>query len=127
MSSPTSPSCASRLAFLALLLATPIAPAAAPTATAAASAGAAVPSAAPGIVIARDFMFAPLTVTIPAGTTVTWTNHDDEPHTVVSDTGLFRSGALDTNESFTFRFDKPGTYHYACSIHPRMMGTISVQ
>ena len=82
---------------------------------------------APGIVIARDFMFAPLTVTIPAGTTVTWTNRDDEPHTVVSDTGLFRSGALDTNESFSFKFEKPGTYHYACSIHPRMVGTIVVQ
>ncbi len=82
---------------------------------------------APGVVIARDFMFAPLTVTIPAGTTLTWTNRDDEPHTVVSDTGLFRSGALDTNESFSFRFEKPGTYHYACSIHPRMVGTIVVQ
>ena len=82
---------------------------------------------APGVVIARDFMFAPLTVTIPAGTTLTWTNRDDEPHTVVSDTGLFRSGALDTNESFSFKFEKPGTYHYACSIHPRMVGTIVVQ
>jgi plastocyanin len=81
----------------------------------------------PGVVIARDFMFAPLTVTIPAGTTLTWTNRDDEPHTVVSDTGLFRSGALDTNESFSFKFEKPGTYHYACSIHPRMVGTIVVQ
>lgn len=131
MSSPTSPNSASRLAFIALLLATPLAPAAAQTATAAAPATAAPATAAlpadPGIVIARDFMFAPLSVTIPAGTTVTWTNRDDEPHTVVSDTGLFRSGALDTNESFTFRFDKPGTYRYACSIHPRMMGTITVR
>ena len=83
--------------------------------------------AAPPIVIARDFMFAPLTITIKAGSTVTWKNSDDEPHTVVSDAGVFRSGALDTNESFTFRFDKPGTYHYACSIHPRMVGTIVVQ
>jgi plastocyanin len=82
---------------------------------------------APGVVIARDFMFAPLTVTIAAGTTVTWTNRDDEPHTVVSDSGLFRSGALDTNESFSFKFDRPGIYHYACSIHPRMVGTIVVQ
>ena len=87
----------------------------------------AAPASAPGIVIARDFMFAPLTVTVAAGTTVTWTNRDDEPHTVVSDTGLFRSGALDTNESFSFKFDKPGTYHYACSIHPRMVGTVVVQ
>lgn len=79
------------------------------------------------IVIAKDFMFAPTTITIKAGSTVTWKNTDDEPHTVVSDSGVFRSGALDTNESFSFRFDKPGTYHYACSIHPRMVGTIVVQ
>jgi plastocyanin len=76
---------------------------------------------------AKDFMFAPASLTVSAGTTVTWTNLDDEPHTVVSDTGLFRSGAMDTNESFSFKFDKPGTYHYTCSIHPRMVGTILVQ
>jgi plastocyanin len=81
----------------------------------------------PTIVLASDFMFAPASMTVTAGSTVTWTNKDDEPHTVVSDTGLFRSGALDTNESFSFRFDKPGTYRYACSIHPRMVGTIVVQ
>ncbi len=80
----------------------------------------------PTIVLARDFMFAPTAMTVAVGTTVTWTNKDDEPHTVVSDTGLFRSGAMDTNESFSFRFDKPGTYHYACSIHPRMVGTVVV-
>jgi plastocyanin len=82
---------------------------------------------APTIVLARDFMFAPTAMTVAAGSTVTWTNKDDEPHTVVSDTGLFRSGAMDTNESFSFKFDKPGTYHYACSIHPRMIGTVTVQ
>jgi plastocyanin len=97
----------------------PAVPAAAPAAAQAAAAA--------GIVIARDFMFAPVTITIKAGSTVTWKNTDDEPHTVVSDAGLFRSSALDTNESFSFRFDKPGTYHYACSIHPRMVGTIVVQ
>jgi len=79
------------------------------------------------IVMAKDFMFAPTSITIKAGSTVTWTNHDEEPHTVVSDIGMFRSAALDTNESFSFRFEKPGTYHYACSIHPRMVGTIVVQ
>ena len=61
------------------------------------------------------------------GSTVAWANQDEEPHTVTSDTGLFRSGALDTNESFSFKFDKPGTYHFTCSIHPRMVGTIVVQ
>ena len=79
------------------------------------------------VVIAKDFMFGPASLTVKAGATVTWTNRDDEPHTVVSDTALFRSGAMDTNESFSFKFDKPGTYHYACSIHPRMVGTIVVQ
>ncbi len=79
------------------------------------------------IVMAKDFMFAPTSLEVAAGSTVTWTNKDDEPHSVVSDGGLFRSGALDTNESFSFRFDKPGTYHYACSIHPRMVGTIVVR
>lgn len=98
-----------------------------PVAPAAAVSPAATQAEAPGIVIARDFMFAPVTLTIKAGSTVTWKNTDDEPHTVVSDTGLFRSSALDTNESFSFSFDKPGTYHYACSIHPRMVGTIVVQ
>jgi plastocyanin len=115
-------------AIVALVLAVAGAPALAADAPPdTASAPTAQAAGAPGIVIARDFMFAPLTVTVPAGTTVTWTNHDDEPHTVVSDSGLFRSGALDTNESFSFRFDKPGTYHYACSIHPRMIGTVVVR
>jgi plastocyanin len=84
-------------------------------------------AAAPSIVMARDFMFAPSALTVTAGSTVTWTNKDDEPHTVVSQAGLFRSGALDTGDSFSFRFDKPGTYRYTCSIHPRMVGTIVVQ
>ena len=79
------------------------------------------------IVLAREFMFAPASLTVSAGSTVTWTNKDDEPHTVVSEAGLFRSGALDTGDSFSFRFDKPGTYRYTCSIHPRMVGTIVVQ
>lgn len=80
-----------------------------------------------GTVTIKDFMFAPSTVTIKAGTTVTWTNRDNEPHTVVSDSGLFRSGAVDTDESYSFRFDKPGTYHFTCSIHPMMVGTVVVE
>jgi plastocyanin len=73
----------------------------------------------------KDFSFAPLT--IKAGTTVTWVNTDDEPHTVASDTGLFRSGGLDTNDSFSYKFDKAGTYRIYCTIHPRMVATIVVQ
>ena len=79
------------------------------------------------VVMAKDFMFAPTSLTVAAGSTVTWTNRDDEPHTVVSEGGLFRSAALDTNESFSFRFEKAGTYRYTCSIHPRMVGTIVVR
>jgi plastocyanin len=75
----------------------------------------------------KDFMFEPMSLTVAVGSTVTWSNLDDEPHTVVSDTGLFRSGALDTAGTFSFRFDKPGTYHFTCSIHPRMVGTIVVR
>ena len=79
------------------------------------------------IVMAKDFMFAPASLTVSAGSTVTWTNKDGEPHTVVSETGLFRSAALDTDDSFSFRFEKAGTYRYTCSIHPRMVGTIVVE
>jgi plastocyanin len=75
----------------------------------------------------KDFTFNPTPLTIKTGSTVTWTNRDDEPHTAVSDIGLFKSGGMDTNESFSFKFDKPGTYHYTCTIHPRMVGTIIVQ
>jgi plastocyanin len=58
---------------------------------------------------------------------VTWVNQDEEPHTVVGDAGLFRSGALDTAMAFTFRFDKPGTYQVFCSIHSQMKATIIVE
>lgn len=75
----------------------------------------------------KSFMFAPMTLNVKAGSTVTWTNEDQEPHTVVSETGLFKSGALDTADSFSFKFDTPGTYHYVCTIHPRMTGTVVVE
>jgi plastocyanin len=81
----------------------------------------------PPQIVIKNFMFSPVSVTVKAGSTITWTNKDEEPHTSVSVDGLFRSGALDTNESFSFKFDKPGTYHYMCSIHPQMVGTIVVQ
>jgi plastocyanin len=75
----------------------------------------------------KSFMFAPMTLTVKAGSTVTWTNGDQEPHTIVSQSGLFSSGAIDTSESFSFKFDKPGTYNYVCTIHPRMVGTVIVE
>ena len=78
-------------------------------------------------VVMKNFNFAPMALTVPAGTTVTWKNMDGEPHTVVSADGAFRSKALDENDSFSFKFDKPGVYKYLCSIHPKMMGTITVK
>lgn len=81
----------------------------------------------PTKVLIKDFMFMPMSLTVKTGSTVSWVNMDDEPHTVVSDTGLFRSSALDTNETFTYKFEKPGTYHIVCSIHPRMVATIVVE
>jgi plastocyanin len=78
-------------------------------------------------VVVKDFKFNPTPLTVKAGSTVTWTNQDDDVHTVVSDTGEFKSGAMDTNDSYSFKFDKPGTYHFTCSLHPRMVGTIVVQ
>ena len=75
----------------------------------------------------KNYMFSPTELTVSAGSQVIWLNKDGEPHTVVSDTGLFRSSAMDTNESFSFKFDKPGTYHFTCSIHPRMVGTVVVK
>lgn len=90
---------------------------------------AAAPATEPNTVTIDDFAFAPQTLTVPAGTTVTWVNHDEEPHTVVNDGNprLFKSGALDTGDKFTVKFDKPGTYTYFCSIHPHMTGTVVVK
>jgi plastocyanin len=78
-------------------------------------------------IVLKNFHFAPTSLTVPTGTTVTWENLDGEPHTVVSMDGLFRSGGLDQNDVFTFTFDTPGTYRFLCSIHPQMMGTIIVK
>jgi len=74
-----------------------------------------------------NFSFGPAALTVPAGTTVTWTNRDDIPHTVVSNDGAFKSKVLDTDEKFSFTFSKPGTYPYFCSIHPKMTGKVVVQ
>jgi plastocyanin len=82
---------------------------------------------APAVVEIRDFMFDPGVLTVTAGTTVTWTNRDDDAHSVVSSTGLFHSSALDTGEHFQFTFDHPGTYQVRCSLHPRMAGTVVVK
>ena len=87
----------------------------------------AAPSTEANTIVLENFHFAPTSLTVTAGTTVSWQNLDGEPHTVVSSDGLFRSGGLDQNDVFTFTFDKPGTYKFLCSIHPQMIGTIVVK
>jgi plastocyanin len=75
-----------------------------------------------------NFSFGPQTLTVAAGTTVTWKNNDDVPHTVVSDDKTtFRSKALDTDDKFSYTFTKPGTYNYFCSVHPKMIAKVVVQ
>ena len=74
-----------------------------------------------------NFTFKAPSITIAAGTQVTWINRDDMPHAIASDDKLFKSKALDTNEKFSFTFATPGTYHYFCSIHPKMTGEVIVK
>jgi len=81
----------------------------------------------PNTIVVKGFMFTPMTIKVKTGSKVTWINKDEEPHTVAGDAGAFRSGALDTDESFSFVFEQPGTYHYTCTIHPQMIGTITVE
>src|SRR5580658_2747787 len=80
-------------------------------------------------VVIENFSYEPKTVTISAGTSVTWVNNDDVPHTATEkgDKPLFDSGALDTDDKFTFTFSKPGTYDYYCKVHPHMTGSIIVK
>ena len=73
-----------------------------------------------------NFTFGPQELKVKAGTTVTWTNEDDIPHTIVS-INNFRSKALDSDDKFSFTFTTPGTYKYFCSLHPHMTGTIVVE
>ena len=74
-----------------------------------------------------NFTFNPQQITVKAGTTVTWVNHDDIPHTATSKTGVFKSKALDTDDKFSFTFATPGSYPYFCALHPHMTGTIVVE
>jgi plastocyanin len=74
-----------------------------------------------------QFTFYPQRITVKAGTTVTWVNEDDVPHTVASSSKLFKSKALDTKDKFSFTFTTPGTYEYFRSLHPHMTGAIVVE
>ncbi|SRR6266702_4647933 len=73
-----------------------------------------------------NFAFAPEQLTVKAGTTVTWTNEDDIPHTVVATGRAFKSKALDTDDKFSFTFTTPGSYEYFCSLHPHMKAMVTV-
>jgi plastocyanin len=74
-----------------------------------------------------NFVFSPERLVVKAGTTVTWVNHDDIPHTVASKDRLFKSKVMDTEESYSFTFTAPGEYTYFCSLHPHMTATIVVE
>ncbi|HYB82897.1 MAG TPA: cupredoxin family copper-binding protein [Mycobacterium sp.] len=72
------------------------------------------------------FAFVPATLTVRAGTTVTWTNHDEEPHTVAASDGSFHSPGMGTGADFSHTFSTAGRFDYVCSIHPMMHGTVVV-
>ncbi|KOX98894.1 cupredoxin domain-containing protein [Pseudomonas nunensis] len=74
----------------------------------------------------KEFMFGPKDMTVAVGTKVTWVNDDEIPHTVAETHKAFRSGALDTNDSFSYVFNTPGEFEYFCALHPQMIGKIVV-
>jgi plastocyanin len=74
-----------------------------------------------------NFTFNPEKITVKAGTTVTWVNGDDIPHTVVATAKTFKSKVLDTDDKFSFTFTTPGSYEYFCSLHPHMKASIVVE
>jgi plastocyanin len=74
-----------------------------------------------------NFVFGPEALTVTVGTTVTWINQDDIPHTVVASDKSFKSKVLDSDERFSFTFTKPGEYGYFCSLHPHMVGKVIVK
>jgi plastocyanin len=81
----------------------------------------------PIVVNIEKFIYNPNPVTVPVGTAVTWVNHDIVPHDVVNPDKTFKSKLLEKDEQFSFTFSQPGTYHYICSIHPKMSGDIVVK
>jgi plastocyanin len=85
-----------------------------------------IPVTGPKVTIS-NFTFGPDSLTVPVGTSVTWVNQDDIPHTVNSVDKLFASQALDTGDQFTYKFTTAGIYSYFCSLHPKMVGKIIVK
>src|SRR5215216_7659320 len=74
----------------------------------------------------KNFAFNPPNTTVSAGTTLTWVNNDQTAHTVTANDGVFDSGTLQPGQSYSFAFDKAGTYAYHCNIHPDMTATVTV-
>jgi plastocyanin len=75
----------------------------------------------------KGFAFVPHVITVAPGTTITWTNADEDPHTVSANDNSFHSSALDTNDKYSFTFNRPGDFAYFCSLHPHMTGKIIVK
>ena len=100
------------LAAVALLAGLPVSAPAAPVAA---------------IVHIKNFKFVPALLTVTAGTSVTFVNDDEEPHTATALDKSFDSDALDTNEKWQHTFAKPGSYAYFCEMHPYMKGTLIVK
>lgn len=88
--------------------------------------GASMAAPTPVTVMIDNFTFSPAEITVAPGTTVTWVNHDDIPHTVVDTKKGFRSKALDTDDSYSFTFSSAGSFDYFCSLHPHMTGKVVV-
>lgn len=74
-----------------------------------------------------NFTYSPDPLTVPVGTSVRWVNYDDDQHNVVSDDKSFKSKLLDKNQEYSYTFTKKGTYRYICSIHPKMVGKVTVE
>jgi plastocyanin len=85
------------------------------------------PASTKAVVDIEHFKFGPPQLTVPVGATVTWTNHDEETHTVTSTAGAFASTGLGNDETFTQTFTRPGTYEYFCALHPKMRATVIVK
>ena len=113
----------SRVYRRALLLALLAAP---PVTLAATHVVAAAPARTQSVAI-KMFAFTPQVITVPPGTTVTWTNADEDPHTVTANDKSFHSAALDEEDKFSFTFTRPGEYAYFCSLHPHMTGKVIVK
>ena len=109
----------SRFAFLATL--------AAPFAILAPQAALAAAPAKVQRIAIQNFAFSPQVIVVAQGTTVTWTNADEDPHTVVANDKSFHSAAMDTDESYSFTFTHPGEFAYFCSLHPHMTGKVIVK